>query len=373
MKKTLLVTIDFLPQSGGVARYLANLAANLPRESLVVLAPKIKNYHDDISSCKIYRRSLFWAFWPKWLPMLWHIYKIIKTEKIEIIWVAQPLPVGTAVYLVSRLLKLPYIVNSHGMDVALILYSNTRKKLLGKRILNNANQVTVNSNFTKNLILELGVPENKITKIYPCPAFHQLPSQHDCQKIKQKYNLENKKIILTVGRLVKRKGHDQVIRALPKILATVPETAYLIVGDGQNKENLLELTKQLDLEENVLFTGFITDQELPAYYQIADLFIMPSRNINNYDVEGFGLVYLEANSFGKPTISGDQGGEAEAVVNGQTGFQINPTDITKISEQVVSLLTNNDLTEKIGEQGRRWAKNFSWEIEAKKLEKLLSE
>ena len=168
MKKTLLITIDFSPASGGVARYLVGLAKNLPVDELVVLAPRVEKNYDNQFKFRVYRRKMFWSLWPQWLPLVWQIYKVAKREQVEMFWVAQPLPVGTAVYLVNKFFKLPYIVNTHGMDVAGPLAAGGRRFKILQKVLKSARTITVNSEYTKELVLKCGLNEDKIIKVYPC-------------------------------------------------------------------------------------------------------------------------------------------------------------------------------------------------------------
>jgi phosphatidylinositol alpha-1,6-mannosyltransferase len=258
MKKTLLVTIDFAPQTGGVANFLVNLAPRLPAEKLLVLAPKVKNNDVDQNfNFKIFRRRLFWPIWPNWLPMIWQVMNLVKKYKIEKLWAAQPLPVGTVVLMVSKYLDIPYIINAHGMDIAGPMNSGGRRLNLLKKVLFNAQNITVNSEYTRSLILKLGIAKDRIEKIYPCSNISAQSTVLSPQLIIDKYNLRDKKVLLSVGRLVARKGYDTVIKALPVVLKKVPDLVYIIVGDGEYKRNLLELVKSLNLAQNVILTGFI--------------------------------------------------------------------------------------------------------------------
>ncbi|MFA5358502.1 MAG: glycosyltransferase family 4 protein [Patescibacteria group bacterium] len=367
MKKTLLVTIDFLPSTGGVANYLEQLCVRLPYQDLVVLASRVNKNEDNKFKFRIYRRNILGRFWPQWLPMIWHIYKIARREKIQMFWAAQPLPVGTAVMIVSKILKIPYIVNTHGMDVANILHHGSIKKSLGVIVLKNANQVTFNSEFTKGLIVRLGVEERKLVKIVPCPVERQETGDR-----RQEIGFDGNKVLLSVGRLVARKGHDTVIRALPQVLKIVPNLVYLVVGDGENKANLVELIKRLNLGQNVVLAGYIADHDLSTYYRACNAFIMVARGGVGGDFEGFGMVFLEAALFAKPVIAGRSGGQAEAVIDGQTGLVVNPESVEDVAGAILELMTNQELAERLGKQGKERAKrDFSWDIEIKKLEGIL--
>ncbi len=373
MKKILIATIEFSPQKGGIANYLAGLAGALPRDKVAVLAPKqvgADNF-DTKQSYKIFRKKLFAKFiWPKWLPMIWHLWKTARKEKIEAILVGQILPVGTAAMILKKFLKIPYFVSCHGMDILTAAGSPRKKKLMNK-ILEQASGVIANSEFTRNELLKLGVLENKITIIYPCPGKISGIAPEKVLEIKNRLGLADKKIILTVSRLMKRKGHDKVIEALPKVLEKIPNVIYVVVGDGPEKKNLKSKIENLKLEDSILLLGEISEEKKAAFYQLCDLFIMTPRQIGP-DVEGFGTVYLEANQYGKPVVAGRSGGVAEAVVDDATGLIVNPEDTNQIAEAVIKILSDENLAKKFGEQGReRVKKEFEWEIQTKKIEELI--
>ena len=374
MKKILIATLEFPPQKGGIANYLFGIVKHLPRDKAVVLAPKNPSLplpSEKEGGFKIHRKKLISKFpflWPGWLPLLFYLILISQREKVESILAGQVLPVGTAAFLVKKFLGIPYFISCHGMDILVAQKSPRRKRLLNK-ILEQAQGVIANSQFTKNELTKIGVPENKITIIYPCPSSKkQENNKTKKQEIVEKFQLQDKKILLTVGRLVERKGHDKIIEALPKILEHMPNAMYVVVGDGPEKEKLQVLGSKLQVQNKVMFVGEVSDEELRAFYELCDVFIMVSRQING-DVEGFGTVYLEANQYGKPVVAGRSGGVAEAVEDGVTGLVIDdPTNTSQIAEAAIKLLAEDDLAKKLGAQGRNCVeRKFKWEIQVKKL------
>ena len=167
----------------------------------------------------------------------------------------------------------------------------------------------------------------------------------------------------TVGNLVARKGHDMVIRALPRVRQTVPDVTYLIIGDGPYRGQLEALAGALGVRDRVIFAGGIPNEELPPIYALSDLFVMPSRDQSEEcDVEGFGVVFLEANACAKPVVGGRSGGICEAISDGVTGLLVDPNDPEDIANALVRLLTNSDLATRLGKRGRlRVVRDFSWE------------
>lgn len=372
--------MDFPPQFGGVANYWANLCKCLPSEDLVVLAPERDNSLDfDIEqNYLIYRKNLLLKnSWPKWRPFFWSALNLIKKEKIEKIIVAQVLPGGTIALILKKIFRVPYILSFHGLDIALA-QKNKRKKFLFNKIVKNSEQIIVNSCYTKELLKKNYTQsdiDNKIKVIYPCPNIKVDSLQSNLkikEQIKTRINLSNKKILLTVGRLVKRKGHDMVLRALEKVVNKEPDFMYLIVGRGAEEDNLKEQIKTLGLTDKVAILNDIMNYELPSIYELADIFIMPSRQLADGDVEGFGIVYLEANLFGKPVIAGRSGGVVEAVKHNYSGLLVDPQNSNEIAQAIISLLENPQKAVQLGNQGcSRVKQEFTWRGQAQKLLQIL--
>lgn len=378
MKRTLLATIDFPPMTGGVANYWANLCCELPNDSLVVLAPEGHNTIDfDVKQeYLIYRHEFIskkkW-FWPKWLPLFLSIRRLITNEKIEFLIAAHILPIGTIAYISKRLFNLPYGISVHGLDLTLTQIS-PRKKWITRHILDSADWVITNSQFTKNLLKKY-YPDikAKIEIVYPCPNINLVPVPVVIKKnLINNNNLQNKKVILTVGRLIERKGQDMVLKAMPLVLKSVPDTKYIIVGNGPEKEKLEHLINQLGLQGCVVLYEKVGDYELPAFYDLADVFIMPCRELPSGDIEGFGIVFLEAGNYKKPVIAGRSGGAVEAVEHNLNGLLVNAQNENEIAQAIVSLLKNPDKARIFGEQGyKRVQKKFNWSEQARVLINLL--
>jgi len=391
MEKILLITLDFFPKIGGVSEYYFNLCEQLAKEnhdSIVVLTEntKIQEYKNikiPEYDFKIYRKDLSNGFiWPRWLLMFWHIWRVVKKEKIEMFWAGEVLPTGTAVYCLSKLLKIPYIVSCHGNDI-LRARKKWRKEKLAQRILQAAKWATANSNYTRGLAVDLGVENERVQVVYPGI---QLKTQNSKLKTKEelikKYNLENKKILLSVGRLVERKGFDNVIRALPKVWQEIPDLVYLIAGNGSDKERLGKLSQEtlkqfndLTIEQlsgRIIFLGQASMEDKEELFSLCDVFIMPARASAD-DVEGFGMVYLEAGSFGKAVIGGRGGGVSEAVVNGETGVLVDGQNVDEIAAAIIKLFEDDNFRKKLGDNGRRRVEQeFGWEKSVKKFRGLLN-
>lgn len=387
MIKSLLITFYFPPSVGGIEDYLANICVG-KSDKIVVLAPKVKNSEkfDQHQNYKIYRYNFFYSLIVKY-PRLYRLFislilflfiirglKIIKKENIDLIQCGSA-DLSLAVWYLSKLTRKPYLVYAYGKDVTVKQNSFLSKIWKNKLIsfaLKRAETVVTISQFSKVKLTELGVKNSKITVINPCVnegIFY--PSQEEAIYIRKKYNLENKKVLLSVGRLITRKGNDYVIKALPAILKQFPNTIYLIIGKGGEEGRLQYLVKKLALEKNVIFVGYVPDDQLNAYYNACDVFIMPSRELPG-DVEGFGIVFLEANACGKPVIGGKTGGIRDAIVDGETGLLVNPTDVKEIGDAVLKIFSDEKLARDLGSRGyNRVIDEFHSKRVAEKVNKVI--
>lgn len=268
----------------------------------------------------------------------------------DIVQAGTVLPSGITAWIIRQYFGTPYVIYTHGME---ILNLRNDPKILGlvKRVLFDAAWVGAVSKFTAGLLKDLGLPEDAIRLVPPGINPEPFSKPQDLTLTRKRYNLFGKRIILTHGRLDQRKGHDMVIRALPKVISYNPDTVYLITGTGTNEPNLRELVHKLSLESHVIFGGNVSQEDLPGLYQTCDIFIMASRQIGE-NVEGFGIVCLEAAAAGRPVIAGRSGGVADAVIDGVTGYLVNPEDPDEIAGKIIRLLNNRKLCDEMGTAGR---------------------
>ena len=302
MKKTLILTHEYFPFAGGVAKYCYNLFKNFPTDKYLVLTdcPEIKT-SGNIIKLKFLRPYV----WPHWLLAMYSIWRIVKKHKIKIIFTPNILPLGSMAYVIKKIFGLPYIISLHGLDINLALKN---KPGLSKKILSQAQSIICNTKYTANLITGL-VPDQKVHIIYPSAEMtSQLVAQEKIDELKKKYQISDEKVILTVARLVERKGHALLIKTLASLSDL--KLKYFIIGDGPEKDSLTKQIKERGLEDKVFLLGQIYNDELPAWYQLADIFALPHQALGA-DVEGFGIVFLEAASYHLPIIAGASGGVKE--------------------------------------------------------------
>ena len=379
MKNSLLITQLFPPDVGGVQNYLYNICQNLPPDKTFIFSSllnkgEIKKVFDFDQSqpFKIYRDKNTSIYKKIHLTPV-HIYKearkIVKKHNIEFIQAGHLYPQGVASLLLKKRLKLPYLIYLYGLEFLEIKNFSKFKAKLVISALKNADHIIVIANFLKEKLIKYGIPEKRIIKIMPGVDFNYFKPELNTSDLKIKHNLENKKIILTCGRLVKRKNHQLVINALPEILKKVPNAIYLIAGIGPEEENLKNQVRELNLENSVKFLGEVNNKDLPIYYNLADMFCMPSiYNKKTGDIEGFGIVFIEAQACSTPTIGGNTGGIPDAIKNNIDGFLVNPKSCQDLAKKITKLLLNNNLAQQFGKAGReKVMKKHNW---SKLVEKL---
>lgn len=238
------------------------------------------------------------------------------------------------------------------------LGNNPLKRLMHypmARLYKNSPLIIAVSESTKGLLREVGVPPEKIKVIYNGVDDEMLNKAPDAAKVevlRKKYSISpGGKVLLTVARVLPRKGQDTVIKALPKVLAEFPDTYYLVVGDGRYVKNFKELAARTGISGNVIFTGGVGHSDVADYFDLSGIFVMPNRYWND-KIEGLPNVLLEAAARGKPVIAGNHGGSVEAVEHGVTGYLVNPESVSDVSDAILRLLGDPGLARGMGEKGK---------------------
>ncbi|HTX87219.1 MAG TPA: glycosyltransferase family 4 protein [Candidatus Nanoarchaeia archaeon] len=381
MRQYLLFTLEFPPQTGGVATLYKNLADNWPADNLTVLADAASGSAD--SGRVRYRRLIAQKIRPRWLPALWHLWQTIrelkkvslvsgnkKNSEVEII-VGQILPLGLVAYYLAKFIPIKYTVLLHGLDFSLASAKGKIKR--AEKILRRADKIICSNSFTANSVKIFDAALTaKIFLVNPGiePVFIRNPQR--VRELRQQFGLADKLVLLSLGRLVPRKGFDRAIAALAAISQAVPEIIYAIAGSGPEADNLKNAAGRLEpsLRNKIIFLGKISEADRWAWLELCDIFIMPARNING-DYEGFGQVYLEANLAGKPVVAGDSGGVRDAVINGINGLLVNSENTIEIAQAVISLAQDPESRRSLGEAGkRRVVENFSAKKMAEKFYQL---
>jgi phosphatidylinositol alpha-1,6-mannosyltransferase len=368
---TLVLSEHFLPACGGTITWLYETYRRFAPGEVVVMAGEGGNTDDIDRSLpfKVERLRMLMRDWDptqprslwRYLLMFLHVKKSQRLHQARQIHCMKVLPEGAVAWALWQIAGVPYLLYAHGEEIQMRLTSRKLAWLL-PILYRGATKIIANSHHTKQLLVDIGVNSERIHVIHPgvdAAAFHIGTSAS--LAIRQRHNLGDAFVLLTVGRLQRRKGQDMVIRALPLIKQQIPNVSYLIVGTGEEEKYLRDLAVTLGVAENVVFVGAIPDEDRAAYYAACDVFVMPNRQIDA-DIEGFGIVFLEAGAAGKPVIGGLSGGTADAIQDGVTGLRIDGERIQAITEAVMALATNLNTARSMGEQGRqRVEAEFSWD------------
>ena len=372
----LFVTNDFGPRAGGIETFIIGLIQRRPFGQTIVYtsfqensaqfdADWLANYGVRV----IRDRSKILLPTPR---VALHLRGIIKKEGITTAAFGAAAPLGLLSASMKRAGVVRTVALTHGHEVwwAKVFPFN----LLLRRIGSTVDVLTYLGEFTRKAISKAlsARAQSAMVKIAPgIDVEHFIPT--DASSLRESLGLADKKVIVSVGRLVHRKGQDHLIEAMPEILKNVPRAHLLLVGEGPYREHLQNLVHQLKLESSVTFIGRIQYQDLPMYICVGDIFAMPSRSrLMGLEVEGLGIVYLEASSCGLPVLAGDSGGAPDAVIQNETGLVVSGTDNKQIASAAVALLTNLEASQKMGTVGRQWiVDNWRWEIWSKAFEELL--
>ncbi len=381
MKKILIISLEFPPYVGGVATYVHDLAEALDPEKTVVLAPAGKDAFttnqqkldwDKGKKYKIIRKKLLFPkfIWPRWTRLLWHVWRIVKKEKIEIIFVQHVLPVGYAGVVMKKLFKIPFLLFSHGTD--LVAGTNTIwKKRMVVMVSRHAEQLIFNSHSLQDRYLRV-LPEfeKKSFVLYPCPEpiFLEPPPRSEIEKLRRQYALEGKQTLLSVSRLDEGKGFLHMIRYMPKILEEVPNLVWFIVGGGFKSQIIIDTIRRYNLQNIVRFIGEIPHRNLHPYFYTSDVFVLLTHPKDGRE-EGLGLVFLEASAAGLPIVAGRSGGVPEAVLDGKTGLVVEATNETQVVSSVLKLLQEKAYAAELGKAAKeRMLRDFQWPKQIKLLD-----
>ncbi|HZQ33091.1 MAG TPA: glycosyltransferase family 4 protein [Mycobacterium sp.] len=376
MTRVLLVTNDFPPRPGGIQVYLEALTTHLAElggHTLTVYAPKWKRAeeYDRRAPFEIVRHpgSLM-------LPVPdvdTRMRKLIGTLDIETVWFGAAAPLGLLGGRARRAGAGRVLASTHGHEVGWSMFPLGRSAL--RRIGRDSDVVTYISHYTRDRFASAFGPQTALEHLPPgvdVERFH--PDAATRTEMRAHYGLGERPVIVCLSRLVPRKGQDMLIRALPLIRSRVDGATLVIVGGGPYLETLRKLAGDTGVGEQVIFTQGVPSDQLPAHHAMADVFAMPCRTRGaGLDVEGLGIVYLEASATGVPVIAGKSGGAPETVQEGRTGFVVDGRSVDQIADAVSGILADPDLAKRMGAAGRRWAVDqWRWQKHTARLSALLS-
>jgi phosphatidylinositol alpha-1,6-mannosyltransferase len=371
MRKTLFLTNDFGPRAGGIETFVHGLIERLPKGSVIVFtssqgdtssydATWLENFGVQV----IRDRSKMLLPTPR---VILKVRSVIKNISPDVLVFGAAAPLAIA----GKLLPVPRkIALTHGHEVwwAKVPPFYFLMRLIG----NSVDHLTYLGEYTKREISKGLSKKARSNMVQIAPGIDTNKFRPvDSSALRAELGLADKEVIVSVGRLVPRKGQDKLIKALPEILKARPEAHLLFVGSGGYRKSLENLIVERNLQKYVTFVGRVNYDELTKYICVGDIFAMPSRSRRaGLEVEGLGIVYLEASACGLPVLAGDSGGAPDAVQQGVTGLVVNGLDISAIAESAIQLLEGD--RQAMSKAGREWAvAKWDWEIWATKFKQII--
>ena len=372
----LFITNDFGPRSGGIETMVIGLLQHRPFGQTIVYTSFQENAeHYDAEWLSNYGVRVIRDQSKVLLPtprVAAELKKIIHSETITTVAFGAAAPLGLLSASIKRAGVSRIVAITHGHEVwwAKVFPFN----LLLRRIGSTVDVMTHLGEFTRITISKALSSDAQRTLVQLAPGTnfdHFKPT--DASLLRQTLGLDDKKVMVCVGRLIHRKGQDKLIQAMPEILKSVPNAHLLLIGDGPYREYLQKLVEKNNLEEAVTFKGRVEFEDLPMYMCVGDIFAMPSRSrLMGLEVEGLGSAYLEATACGLPILAGNSGGIPDAVIHNKTGLVVNGRDEKQIAAAAIELLSNSVSANEMGMYGRQWIlENWRWEKWSKDFEDLL--
>jgi phosphatidyl-myo-inositol dimannoside synthase len=390
--KILLVTPYYYPRNYGGAPYVYKKLIELSKNTITIFTgyddrykSETMNFDSTVDYAIVRSRNLVFNNTStnnlvNILGLVWHIITtsiryilcIIKCSP-DIIICGQVYEVGW-LSMINKFFNLKTACYIHGEEITTIrprgIWSRIRE-ICAAKVINDASVVITVSNYTKNTIgQKYGIHDNVVV-INNGVDLEEFFPKSKISIFENKYGILGRRILLSLARLVPKKGIDKVIEAMPEITANIPDAVYLVGGDGPDRVRLERLAEQVGVKDKVVYAGYLANDELNDFMNLGEIFIMPNREING-DTEGFGLVFLQASACGLPVVGGNAGGTDDAIQDGKSGFIINGNDKSQIVSQVIKLFKNDDLRKGMGDFGLNWVtKECSWQSRVKQFDEII--
>jgi len=356
-KKVLLVTNDLGPRSGGIETFILGLLEGLPKNSLVIYTSSQKGYApfdtqllEKFGATVIRDRAKILLPTPR---ITRKAVRILKQYKIQNVWFGAAAPLGLMASQLRNGGASNIVALSHGHEVWWAKIPILKHIL--QKIIKDVDKLGYLGAFTKNEISKSTTEVNKLVQVAPGIDTNYFQPKKPNPALIARYQLEGRRVIVCVARLVHRKGQDQLIKALPSILEKFPDTILLIVGQGPIEQMLRNSARQLGVTHKVIFTGRVPHGDLADYICLGEVFAMPVRSrFFGFEVEGLGIAYLEASACGLPVVVGNSGGATDAVIDQVTGLLVDGTNVNEITDAICRLLADPAKAQAMGQAGRGW-------------------
>jgi phosphatidylinositol alpha-1,6-mannosyltransferase len=376
MGRTLVITNDFPPRPGGIQTFGYEIVRRFEPDSVTVLTSDWEGAaeFDAAQDFKIIRANTKTLLPSK--STLSMAREIVVAENITRVLFGAAAPLGLLASPLRKLGVKNIVGMTQGHETGWAMTPGTRQAL--RKIGNDTDYLTYISEYTHKKIAKALSPDaaSRMRRIVPgVDATEFSPANSTSgNQLRSELGWIDRPVIVCVSRLMARKGQDELIRALPEVHQTSPMASLIIVGEGPYRKDLESLVKKFGLEEFVHLTGKVSQGDLSKWYAAGDIFAMPCRTrLGGWDVEGLGIVFLEASATGLPVIVGDSGGAIDAVLDGETGYLVDGTNTNEIAQRISQLILNPDVAKRMGEAGRNWVtQEWTWDQNFKKLDGLLS-
>ena len=361
MPRVLLVTNDFPPRPGGIQSFLYGLVSRLPADDVVVYTSQWRGWQDwdAAQPFRVVREDTSVL-----LPtpsVRRRASQLLREHECDVVWFGAAAPLGLLADGLKSAGAQRVVATTHGHEAGWTLVPGARQLL--RRIASNVDVLTYLGDYTRMRLAPAVGADNvgKLQRLAP-GVDAEVFRPGVGEERRAHLGLADRPVVVCVSRLMPRKGQDTLVRALPSVQRSVPDAALLLVGGGPYRSRLESLAADMGVSESVVLTGTVPWGELPAYYCAGDVFAMPCRTrLGGADVEGLGIVYLEASACGLPVIAGDSGGAPDAVVEGETGYVVDGRSVDEVASTVTALSTDNRLRQEMGDQGREWVgRAWSW-------------
>jgi phosphatidylinositol alpha-1,6-mannosyltransferase len=363
--RCLMLTELFLPTKGGTAVSFDDDFRRLGGKEVHIVTADVPGARElDLGHPNsVYRLRLERVPWLKpeslliYAKFLFKSLVLVAANRFDAVFAGRALPEGLVALLVGRLARLPVLIYAHGEE--LTGWGRGWKFKAMCFTMRRADALLSNSDYTRDTLVNLlGVESGRVELTYPTVDEQRFRPGLPCDDLRVGLGLRpGQPLILSVGRLMKRKGFDNVIRALPRLVARGVDAHYAVIGIGEEEAYLQGLVDELGIGDRVHLLGHVPYEDLPRWYCACSLFAMPNRDIGG-DTEGFGLVFLEAASAGRPALAGTAGGTGSAVVDGVTGLRVDGESLESIEHGLARLLANSAEAEQMGRAGRERVVGF---------------
>lgn len=376
MEKILCITNDFGPRAGGIETFVMGLIERLPASRVIVYTsaqdntePYDRKWLEDFGVEVVRDKAKILLPTP---GVAYCVNALVRERNVSTVFFGAAAPLGLLSKGLRRAGVKHIVALTHGHEV---WWSKVWPFTLAMKIISRqVNHLTYLGEFTRSAIAQSisKTAGQSMVKIAPGIDTDHFSPQ-DATHLRSELGLVHKKVIVSVGRLVHRKGQDVLIEAMPTIIEQVPEAHLLMIGEGPYRSYLETRVKSLGIQESVTFIGRIQYADLPEYICVGDIFVMPSRSrLAGLEVEGLGIVYLEASACGLPVIAGNSGGAPDAVLHGETGLVVDGTRKADVAAATVELLLDSKRSKAMGARGREWIiQEWRWEIWSERFTKLL--